>query len=667
MENSIAIKELTLINFKGLRNQTIRFNHVTNIFGDNGTGKTTIFDAFTWLLFGKDSTDRKDFNIKTLDSQNNVIPQIEHEVSAVLDVSGEEVKIKRILKENWVKKRGTLEAEFSGNVTEYFWNDVPKSQKEFQEKISKVLDELVFKLITNPLAFNSLKWQERRNILLSTCPISNSEIEPNNKDYDFLRSLTDDLIKDEKLKYANQRKKLNDSLKAIPTRIDEVTRNIPEALDFDAERNKKASIEKELKNLDSQLEDKNKAYDSILQERNKKATELFEAKTKLQNIEFSIKRDVQEKQVKPDNQLDELRKELSTKENELSTAQNGIRSIQSKKELKQKELESTESNIVQLRAEWTKTNSEELKFNENEFHCPACKRAFDEADVDSKKEELLKNFSSEKTRKLNDINTRGRSLNEYKESLKTEINDFTKRISDGDEYIKTISLEIENLKSKIDHITSAPIETPEPFEFQFNKALAASSEYQSTLNLIKSLEFKLQETPTVDVSELKTKKQALNNELEQVNRNLSVESQIEASNRRIEELKKEEVFLSNQINEIEKKQFTIDNFIKAKIDSLESMVNKKFRFVKFKLFEIQINGAEVECCDALINGVPFSDANTASKINAGLDIINTLCQFYKVTAPIFIDNRESVVNIVDCQSQIINLIVSEEDKKLRVA
>ena len=108
-------------------------------------------------------------------------------------------------------------------------------------------------------------------------------------------------------------------------------------------------------------------------------------------------------------------------------------------------------------------------------------------------------------------------------------------------------------------------------------------------------------------------------------------------------------------------------FIKKKIDTLESMINKKFSYVKFKLFETQINGAEIECCKALIDGVPFSDANTASKINAGLDIINTLCEYYKITAPIFIDNRESVVSIIDCKSQIVNLIVSKPDKTLRVA
>ena len=125
--------------------------------------------------------------------------------------------------------------------------------------------------------------------------------------------------------------------------------------------------------------------------------------------------------------------------------------------------------------------------------------------------------------------------------------------------------------------------------------------------------------------------------------------------------------MAQEIANIEKTQYTIENFIKLKVDTIENRINEKFSLVKFKLFEDQINGGQVETCEALVNGVPFSSLNTASKINAGIDIINTLCEFYNVSAPIFIDNRESVVKLLDSNSQIINLIVSESDKKLRIS
>ena len=166
---------------------------------------------------------------------------------------------------------------------------------------------------------------------------------------------------------------------------------------------------------------------------------------------------------------------------------------------------------------------------------------------------------------------------------------------------------------------------------------------------------------------MKTERTSLETQIKEINQQIAIEDQINTSKSRIEELEKQEQTLAQSISDLEREQFTIENFIKKKIDTLESLINEKFSYVKFKLFETQINGAEIECCHALIDGVPFSDANTASKINAGLDIINTLCEFYKITAPIFIDNRESVINIIDCKSQIVNLIVSKSDAKLRVA
>ena len=138
------------------------------------------------------------------------------------------------------------------------------------------------------------------------------------------------------------------------------------------------------------------------------------------------------------------------------------------------------------------------------------------------------------------------------------------------------------------------------------------------------------------------------------------------ANKRIEQLSKEESELAQSIADMEREMFTIEAFEKEKSTRIEASVNDKFQMVNFKLFETQINGGEVPTCKALINGVPFSDANTASKINAGLDIINTLCEHYQVNAPIFIDNRESVIELLDTQSQVINLIVSEGDTKLRV-
>ena len=165
---SIILKTLILRNFKGIKDLRVDFNRVTDISGDNAVGKTTIFDAFTWLLFDKNSLDAKDFEIKTLDKNNNVIHGLEHEVSALLNIDGVEKKLSKIYKEKWTKKRGEAEKQLTGHTTDYYIDDVPVKKVEFQEAIGNIIDEKLFKLITNPLYFSTiLNWKDRRNVLLS--------------------------------------------------------------------------------------------------------------------------------------------------------------------------------------------------------------------------------------------------------------------------------------------------------------------------------------------------------------------------------------------------------------------------------------------------------------------------------------------------------------------
>ncbi len=670
MENSIAIKQINLINFKGLRNQTINFNHVTNIFGDNGIGKTTIFDAFTWLMFGKDSTDRKDFEIKTLDKNNKVIPQIEHEVSAVLDVNGEEVIIKRILKENWVKKRGSLDAEFSGNVTEYFWNDVPKQQKEFQEKIATILDESVFKMITNPLAFNSLKWQDKRSALIEIVGnVSDAEIAGNDKMFtELMAKLTNKSLDEYKKQLAAKRKLLNDNIKSIPTRVDEVSRNTPVALDFEQLKKDKAVLVKSADEIQSQIDDKTKAFDEILNRRNAVANEVYELKSKLQNIEFETKQTVGRSIQTGTSEVDNLTKELATKKGELQSYESGLISLKLKLQgLELNELYFTKA-IAIKRVGWETENAKQLNFENEHFACPTCKRDFEASDVEAKKTELQSNFIKKKNENLVKINAEGKSLAEQRVAVENEISGLKIRIKNGNESVNTASLEIINIEEKIRY-SIEPSEKKETVNVDdlIKSELAKNTDYQNIKLELSKKEVQLQNQETINIDDLKTAKSSVEAEIAEINKSLAIEDQIKVSNKRVEELQSQESTLAQEISDLEKEQYTIENFIKKKIDTLESLINEKFSFVKFKLFETQINGAEVECCHTLIDGVPFSDANTASKINAGLDIINTLCEYYKITAPIFIDNRESVINIIECKSQIVNLIVSKPDKTLRVA
>ena len=658
---TIQIKSIVLLNFKGLRNLSVNFDRNTNIYGDNAKGKTTIFDAFTWLLFGKDSSDRKDFEIKTLDSRNNVIPKIEHEVQAVIQVGEEDITIKRVLRENWVKKRGALETEFAGNVTEYFWNDVPMQQKEFQSKVSSILDETVFKMITNPLAFNSMKWQDRRAALMAIAgSISDQELANGNSEYEKLiaQLVNGKTLDDYRKQIAASIKKAKDEIKAIPTRIDEVSRTAPEVYNFDEIRKYIETKNNELAEVEGLITNKSAAFDSMLAENESKKRILSTLKFDIQNIELAAMNQAKQ-QTKPDTSvLDGLKTQLGRLTDEKQAGSNTLSTLESKRNAIEAELVRLEEKIQGKRNEWNLENAKEISFDENAFHCPTCKRDFEAGDVDAKKLEMTTNFKKAKTDRLNEINTQGKSLSETKANQQTELNEIQERITKGKLFLENLDIEIKTLNGEIESESSKESTLQDPVVI-YETILKANTDYAAKQKELEAAQANIVDVPEVDTSELKAKKSAIVFELDTLKAKLRNEDQLKSINERIASLEKEEQTLAQQISNVEKEQFVIENFNKLKIDTLEAKINAKFKFVNFKMFQTQINGGESECCDALINGVPFSDANTASKINAGLDIINTLCEFYQVTAPIFIDNRESIVQLIPSESQIVNLIVWE--------
>lgn len=668
---TIQILEISLTNFKGLRNQKITFNKNTNIFGANGTGKTTIMDAFLWMLFGKDSTDRKNFEIKTLDKLNVVIPRIEHEVSAVILVNDVKIEISRILSEMWPKKKGSDVAEFSGNKTEFYWDGVPMQEKTFQEKVSTILDETVFKMITNPLAFNAMKWQEQRNVLVDIAgTISDEDLAAGNSEYEkLIAELTNGkTLKQYESQILASIKKAKEDLKMIPARIDEVSKSKPEEADFNKLKVVLGQIELVLKKVDENIQNKNSAFDSLLSGINEKKVKANAIKSEIESIEANARRTSKIKNTPDTSVLDGKKRELSSHESDLQIANNGLATLNSKVATINSEINNTEAKIVAKRNDWGVENAKELTFNDDDFHCPTCKRDFEAGDVDSKKTEMLTNFKTGKSNKLAEIQKQGQALGLEKTNFEKELKTIQERISSANTYIEVLQTTIANLKSEIETEASkiAPVEVVDE-EAVYQQSLATNQQYRDKKMELSTILATIDEVPKVDVTELQRQRAAIVQEIDTIKSTLRNEDQIKAVDDRIKVLEKEQKDLAQQIANVEKTQFVIEKFNKLKIDTLESKINEKFKFVKFRMFKSQINGGETECCDALIDGVPFSDANTASKINAGLDIINTLCEFYQVTAPIFIDNRESIIDVIDLNSQLINLIVSGDDKKLRVA
>lgn len=638
---TITLKSLIGRNFKG-GNFEINFSHTTEISGKNAAGKTRIHDAFTWLLFGKDSNDTKDFSIKdAVNLENN---KLDHEVIGVLDVDGSEVTLKRVYKEKWTNKRGSPIAEFTGNETVYFYNDVPCSQSEYTAKINAIIPESIAKLITNPFAFNSLKWEQRREVLVKIAGnVSDSDISNGNSDFGaLLAMLNGKSLSEFKKEISAKKKKIKETKDLIPARIDESSRSKPESADFEfiekSLTNKRGLIEK----IDTAINDKVKAHReaslSVIQKNN----DLNRLKMQLQNLEAEVKRESQKEIREVETKIERFEFDIKKLNSDLQRNKTEVKILQSK-------IEKLSAENILLREDWTKINSDVMPpMDANATICPTCSQSLPIDKIESIKADYESRYNTNKAKKLAAINETGKRNKDTADNYQKDIAEYESSIAKINTAINDSVTETELLQSKKESLKLQPE--------------VESAEITSLKEKIEN--FVTEQPPVIDDSELKQRKTELQNEVNELVRKFAAKEQIEKIDARVKELEKQEREMAQEIADLEKTEFTIDAFSKAKMDLVEQRVNSMFKNVSFRMFETQINGGITEACTCLVNSVPFSDANNAGKINAGLDIINTLSGFYNIYAPVFIDNCEAVNNPFPIASQLIKLIVTTEPLKI---
>lgn len=640
----IIIKKINLVNFKGIRNLTVDFDEqITTICGRNGSGKTSIFDAFTWILFGKDSQDRKSFNIKTLDAQGVSIPRIPHEVSATILVDGEEINLRRRYNEKWQKKRGLATEEFTGHEEERLYNGVPMSVKEWNEKITEICSEQVFKFITNPLYFSAQKSDVQRSMLFRMAgEVSDKEIAAGNEEFTaLLAQLTNKTMEEYKREISAKKRRIKAEIDGIPERIDERKRDMPEeenwlAIDADLK-----AAQTELSEVEKSITDKAQAYTIASNERLNLSKQLSELKEKMLNREFAIKQAVNAEYNEQSSTQQQLFRDESATLSELNRVNSELARYQF-------DLNSMQEKRNKLIAEWREINARTLQFREDEFVCPTCKRPLDIDDIERKQNEMTENFNIRKSSDLAENNRKGQANKKAMEDTQTLI----KRC---EEHIATLTRKIEELKAN--PLYSAVLTAPDA-----TYAINTDNEYSSLYVEVSELEKKLNEPILLpDTADLIAKKQGVISQIDELKKRLANKEIIERNNQRIQELEKLLRSQSEELAQLEGIEFTMDNFSKARIEAMESRINGLFSVVRFKMFEKNINGGEVETCEATVNGVPYSDLNNAMTINAGLDIINAICKSENVTAPIFIDNAESINQLLHTQSQMIRLVVTDDD------
>ena len=641
----MELMRLTLTNFKGIKSFTLEpQGQDCDVFGANATGKTTLQDAFLWLLFGKNSQNKKDFNIKTLDANGEPYHGLEHTVEAVLQVDGKLVTLRKTLTEKWTKKRGEAEKQFTGHQTEHWVNDVPVKAGEYQQHINGLIGEELFQLITNPMFFPSLHWEKQRALLLAICgDVSDEVVIASDKDLSALTEiLGDHSIADYRKIVAERIKKLNDEISKIPIRIDELSRTLGEEVDYskvDAELSAKKA---ELQEIETYLLSASHANEAWRKRQ-----------TQLNQLYSDLNRKRSQIELEANAENNKLQLEFSNIETQIKSLNGEIISLEQQIELAQQKHKENANLLQGLRDEYTIMRAVTFVApSVDDLTCPTCGQTLPDDQSEAKIEEQRQKFEADKKRKMEANVAQGKKLKEQDDALVATIETLEADLRAKYDMMQCLDEQAEAIRQQLEQ----PAETID---------VESHPEYQAIQQQIASLETEMDKPIEDTTSALLAQKQTITTEIERLNSILNNREVRAKTQERIKELNEEERKLAQQISELEGHKFLLEKFTKAKVALLEDSINSRFQTVTFKLFDVQINGGVVECCEAMVNGVPYADANRAAQINAGLDIINTITRHYGITAPVFVDNAEAVNELIPCDSQVIRLLVSN-DKTLRV-
>lgn len=646
----IKLQKISLVNFKGIKSLDLDFSDGdTLVCGENGSGKTTVFDAFLWCMFGKDSTNRSDsnFNLKTLDADGMPILRLEHSVTCLLSVDGKEIKLQRGYKEVWTKPRGTTEETLTNHKTEFYVNDVKLgTKKEYESTIAEIIDEDVFRMITNPFAFTSLSADRQKEMLLDMAgAVTDEELAAMNPAFVSLMAEISGKPLATFLKEISAKKKAcKDVLAVIPSQIQTAQNLMPEAEDWDALQAEINAKLEEMHQVDEQIADKAKLNDAEYQRKAQLQATISDAKMELNEAKNAVKFKATAGRQQALSEIKEMEYKIQGKNQDLSYKQRTMADLQT-------EYAKIGEALDNLRADYRTISARVISFSEDQFVCPTCKRQLEIEDIEAKQAELTANFNREKAQDLMDNQEKGKALRAKYEGVAAKINVCKSELAQILEGLKADEAKLAELKAAI------------PEAVNVEALIAADKGCIDLQNEITELENQLKvEAKPVDVTDLRARKVSVNDTLQALYKRAAKRDQIKRAEDEIKALEEKQMSNNQALADLENWEFQATAFQKAKDEELLKRINGLFQFVSFSFVSAQLNGGEKLTCVCTVNGTPYPDVNNAGKINAGLDIINAICNAKGVCAPIFVDNAESVNEIQPTLSQKILLYVSNDSQ-----
>jgi len=604
----IAIDYIRLENFKGVESFLLKLGgESATVTGENGTGKTTLADAWFWLMTGSNLDQKSNFNVISLDETGNPVDKLDASVEAGIWLGSRNLKFKKVYKQKWFKKAGSIDPVFGGYTTEHFIDDEPMSMGAYLAQCNEIIDPQIFRALSDPLYFcGRSKADWRREILFELCGtiIDDRIFEL----YEKFKPLWDTLKGTTHIAYRKickkKQKELQTQLNELPAMIRALKESAPDISGLD-----EAELRKQLDEIDTKISDQKNDIDRI---KRQKRIALLEAE--MLETENKANSDLFNNANKNDLNIGKLQHQYDQNKRELDNHQYRL-----------KELEKERESLVNR---WKEISASNFVASPS---CFACGQPLPEDQIAAQQDR----FNQSKAQDLKEINQSG-------QKLKAEIDALQQRIKElADKNIE--------LKKQIEDSQTAKDDIKTKIETELSQKQEAIQAQIIELQSIKDDEI------DYSLEDQRSKIQSLLLDLTQVDK---IDRQIE---RYTENQKK----FAAEFETLEKDLYLLDEFDRLKTEEIEKTVNSKFDLTDWKLFEQMQNGNIRDICEPLFNGVPFSsDLNTGARINVGLDCINVLSEHFGIKCPIFVDNAESITNWIGTGSQIIRLRATKKGDRL---
>lgn len=649
----IKFKKIRIRNFRGLVNFDANLEgRSVRISGANGLGKSSVADAITWVLFGKDSRRRTAFPIDPVDDAGRIIHNLDVSVELEMLIDGQPTTLRRRRQEKWVQKRGMTTEQLDGHQTTCYIDGRPLPSSDFSSHVDTIVKEELFRALTTPDYFPSLPMDQQYRLLVKivgtrTLAEIAAKDEEAMKVVDELGQRSLDQYR-QGLAYDLQRTRKEQEL--IPVRLSEVQGFIEQvkakgADGKTAQRHAKG-IEEKLRQVTQEIDSMAGVVRAENARYNDQRAYIQQLRQQRAAIEDRVEKQNRETRTLHQSLVCKAKEELEATEERHTAAKTMLG-------LHERRLKDLEQQLEDFRRRWEDVERLSFSWNAEEAVCPTCGQPLPQDQADQKRVEAEMRFNERKMQQQDALDEEGKKLAASKQRLQ----DLS---AAAREEMATAERLMPEARERLSKAEAEPIEQADYHDASDWQRLTAEIDQR-----VKELEQTTQAQEPPQLAALRTEEQGYRKELRLLEQTIDRSKQIDGYVRREKELQAQRTTLSGEVARMQTRLEAAERLQLMEANDLQKRVNDLFPSVRFRLSRELLNGREVGHCELSVDGVPYSGLSTSERINAGLELINALARHYRIVAPIVIDNAEAVNQVAPTLGQQILLEVSPA-KKLNV-